>query len=90
MIDLNLKRILVLGWLWVLELIFLLLEDMNEFYKVFRMFFFSRLKYGWKWVFLSLKQINPIFQWQEVAENLGKEDDTSPIIFLQRIKLSTP
>jgi hypothetical protein len=33
------KRILVLGWLWVLKLIFRLLEAMNMFYKVFGVFF---------------------------------------------------
>jgi hypothetical protein len=58
MIYLNPKMFLVTGWLWVLKLIFGLLEVMICFTRCLE--FFLCCFSGWKWVFLDLKQTSPI------------------------------
>jgi len=76
MVDLNPKRILISGWLWVLEIIFELLEAMNIFYKMLRMFFwFFQVKICLKWVSFGLKQ---------TSGNLSR-DDVSPLFFFKKL-----
>jgi hypothetical protein len=58
MIYLNPKMFLVTGWLWVLKLIFGLLEVMICFTRCLE--FFLCCFSSWKWVFLGLKQTSPI------------------------------